>query len=301
MMRGALLVVFALAMAGCASSGSQAAEGAGDGDMAPETLQATATTGVVRCIVVDETISPLTGALLFLDTGRVQMSSAKGACGFDEVEPGVHMLRASKQGFVTSETTVTVLAGIDAPELVRIQLVADPLTTPYVQPYKHAGHMVCSTSYSAACGGDYLREHTGDSATIIMPLDGSPSWLTVEAVWTPSGALGEQMILDIGAGDPGPENACCSKHGNSPIQHVLAGATAKNVGIGEQDLFARMFSYEVNGTNIKDLTGSCAVIFCHGPGLVVQQDFEVFVHAFHNWWPNQDYQFTRDGEPTPPS
>lgn len=286
-MQRAWFVVISVLLAGCAAEAPDDAAPLEE-EGAP-LLEATASTGVIRCVVVDEAIIPLQDVLVIVDTGRIVRTGEEGRCGFDGLEPGPHTVRATKLGYAATEVVVHVESGEVKPEMTRIVMPVDAEKTPRVVPFKHKGHIVCSTSITAACGMDAVRAQTGDSATSIINVDPGALWISTEAVWTPSNAQAATLIFEAGSGEPGPHNTCCSEAGTSPQQITLPGWTAKEAGIGEEAMFTRMFAHQ-----------TCVVDICALPGVVFQQDFEVFTHAFYNWLPDADWQFSVDGEPVPP-
>src|ERR1041385_8203063 len=99
---GALLLA-SVAFAGCAGS---ARSPSGD-PLQDVHVAATATTGVIRGIVVDIAIHPVAGAR----TLRTN-SSATGAFGFQGLPAGTYFIEAHRRGYATSRTGVDVEAGV---------------------------------------------------------------------------------------------------------------------------------------------------------------------------------------------
>src|ERR1041385_3354718 len=95
------ILLSATALAGCATkAGSDPTD-----EKALEGLkvEATATTGVVRGIVVDTAVRPLAGVDLALRASPTKVlhtnSSATGAFGFQGLESGTYFIKASKPGY----------------------------------------------------------------------------------------------------------------------------------------------------------------------------------------------------------
>src|ERR1041385_1220277 len=103
---GALLLA-SVAFAGCAG-GARAPSGDPLQDLH---VAATATTGVIRGIVVDLAIHPVAGVALSLNVGDRTLrtnSSATGAFGFQGLPAGTYFIEAHRRGYATSRTGVDV-------------------------------------------------------------------------------------------------------------------------------------------------------------------------------------------------
>lgn len=284
-------------LAGCSVPGPTGAQDdfALDGE-----LVATDSTGVIRGVVVDEAVVPVVGAAVAVTAlGLETTVDDNGAFGFSGVEPGNHFLTVSKQGYQSQQASVAVEAGVDQPPVLRIQLLRDPATAPYVTPFQFTGFMKCSLSYIALCG--VAPDETGDSFLAEFELAAPPTWINMEAVWEGTQPTGDQMNLNVGATPAGPGTTFATNQGPSPL---LAQANATtlaehSVGAGE-NLVGRMFAWEMEGTGIDDHTGMCVPVvlttYCQGPGAAIDQEFELFVHAFFHYAPPEDWRFTEDPE-----
>lgn len=291
-----------LALAGCA--GQAPAETpddfALDGD-----LEATATTGVIRGVVVDEAVVPVAGATVAIAAlGRETTVDEGGAFGFGAVEPGNHFLTVAKLGYQTQQASVVVEAGVDQPPVLRVQLVRDPATTPYVTAYQFTGFMKCSLSYIALCG--VAPDETGDSFLAEFEVTAPPAWVNMEAVWEGTQPTGDQMNLNMGATPAGPDTTCCTAQGPSPLLAQANKTVLAEYGVGAgENLIGRMFAWEMEGTGIDDHTGQCVPVvlttYCQGPGAAIDQEFELFVHAFFHYAPPEDWRFTSDPDVPRPS
>lgn len=75
-------------LAGCSQGGSP---DEADVNLPDLGLEATATTGLIRGVVVDEAIRPIEGAKISLQAGSASQETTttpEGAFGFDGLEPG---------------------------------------------------------------------------------------------------------------------------------------------------------------------------------------------------------------------
>lgn len=297
--RAVATVALALLLAGCSQAGeSGQASGVTDGSGATidASLQATATTGVIRCIVVDDAINPLQGAMVLI-AGNVSHTGPDGRCGRDGLPAGTTIVTASKVGHHAVQVPVEVVAAIDDPDLVRIVLAVDPATTPYTQEWKHDVHLACSTTWSSACGHPALQGGTADSSTVTMALDGRPLRIAVEAVWTSSQPLGDALMVVIGSGEPTSSNAADSRRGPSPVDLQITGMEATEMQLPQNGLFVRIFAAESVGGPV--CVPPPAYMCVNGVGAAIQQDVELFVHAFHHWLPDTAWRFSVDGPPSP--
>ncbi len=296
------LLVVATVLAGCASS--PAAPVVDDFELG-EDLVATKDTGVVRGVVVDNTIVPVEGVLVTLKgTGLNATTNAAGAFGFSNIDPGNYFLEATKAGFQSAQSNVEVKAAVDTPPVVRIVIEADPSTAPFVIPMTFKGHMGCSLSYIALCGLPVISEASEDAFLATFPFDSTPQWINLESVWEGTQPTGDQMNLNMGATPAGPATTFATAQGPSPLLTTANETVLTDAGVGAgNDLVGRMFAWEMEGTGIDDHTGQCVYVvlttYCQGPGMAIDQDFVFYVHAFYNWVPVEDWRFTRDGEPTP--
>src|SRR5688572_25608227 len=101
MTRRTLAMALMLFLAGCSGSADSddADQPPAPGDDAFKGLVATDTTGVIRGIVVDQTIRPLGGALVETtvpEKGKVSATSLEdGSFGFDKLPEGTYFLRVT--------------------------------------------------------------------------------------------------------------------------------------------------------------------------------------------------------------
>lgn len=299
-----VLGLFLVALAGC----SEASEPTPDEPELglDESLEATDTTGVIRGVVLDPAVIPIEGATVTINSlGTATTTNANGAFGFADLEPGTYFLDIAKAGFVGTQTSAEVQAGVDLPPVVKVQLVPDASTAPYVQAFQFDGYMACSLSYIALCGLPVVDETTEDNFLATFELDGPPQWINMEATWKGTQPTGDQFNMNMGRTPAGPATTCCTAQGPSPLLITANETTIAEGGIGiEGDLVHRMFAWEMEGTGIDDHTGQCVPVvlttYCQGPGMALDQKYQVYVHAFYNFVPAEGYRFTEHGSPELP-
>ncbi len=294
-----LIAMLLLLLAGCADAPA--------GPVDEPTFQATDTTGVILGVVVDETITPIADVTITLpETGDTTTTDAEGIFGFGDLEPGFYTVEAARPGYAPAVTQTTVDAGIDTPPKVRIQMASDPVTLPRADAYVFDGMVKCGLSYIAACGVfDIVGIDVGDNFMATFELPAAPQYITMESVWTGTQPTGDSFQLRLGHTPAGPATVLDAPTGPSPLQARINETVILGAGIGSSsDLVGRMFVWEMEGTGIDDHTGQCVPVptittWCQGPGAAIDQKFELFVHAFHNFTPDEDWQFSIDGEPMP--
>ncbi|HUR64280.1 MAG TPA: carboxypeptidase regulatory-like domain-containing protein [Candidatus Thermoplasmatota archaeon] len=329
----ALVAVSLVLLSGCSSKATpQAATGVEQaaGDL---TLKATATTGVIRGVVVDEAIRPIAGALV---TATAQghtyttNSTTSGAFGFQGLAPGVYLVKAHKAGFRDTQTTTDVKAGESEPAIVKVAL---PVDTTFVRPYAVGvvfkgfidcgittpalGLAVCSVPNEATCGIDPAVPCSGnvtaDNFNQFIPVDGGvPAWVQHELVWKPTQAAGDQFSLTArtataehfhsGSYDKNLPN---QPRGKSPLLYTANASVIAKFDIGRNNtgLAPAVFPGGIEGTGDQVCPPATPATrsFCmFDTGVTLEQDFTLYTHIFYGFTPPEGYRFTTDGEPRPP-
>jgi hypothetical protein len=265
-------------LAGCA-------EGGGDGlDAAAAGLdvEATATTGVIRGVVVDEAVRPIAGAKVVLADGTETTSNDKGAFGFDGLQPGLHFMTASALDHATVQQSVDVVAGDSDPAPVRVLLQSIPRATPFIEAFSSRLYFAGAVSTPVVLVR--LGDMVGDEGNyaIEVPIEPNGTVAQAEFVWEPSSPLGEAIWFGGGtyAGDEDVDEVEAA--GPSPV--VLLASATKGGDTADKVVY-HMWS-----------DGGGQPLSAHA-----QQSVDAFVHVFHNFLPNDGWLFTRDGaHPLPP-
>lgn len=320
MPRSAFLLLVALVaplVAGCAAQ---------EGPAQDATPQATATTGILHGIVVDEAIRPLSNASVRLnlaDGSELATSSdADGGWAFGDLPAGAYFLRTSKLGFFTSQVSANVTAGVPDPERVRIVLLVDPVNLPAVDAYAFDGFLQCSVTLVAAraalCNPSQAAgplctlpvnvctagpENLTDDRFLAIHDISRPglAFLQSEMQWTPGSGLGENLKAIPGSRDPatGEINDFRPFEGPSPLVMPMDGDVANALFLGNgKEYTLRVFSGYVDGTAPPCLPSPAGCQW--GVGLAFNQRFTILTHAFYGFTPPADWQFGRDGLPPVP-
>ncbi len=311
---GVLLLATA-ALAGCADD-APVEERDDDPDLEGLELAADDGLGVIRGVVVDAAIRPLSGVSISVVVNAddaTTFSNEAGAFGFSNVPPGQYVIEASKAGYFAGQATASVVAGDERPPAVKIQLDVDASTTPYVQPETYTGFIECTTSQLVVCGapnlvsglvcdndGPCLGEITKDRYTPTIDFDHNATLIQTEMVWESSQAFSPDLFLQqeaLESGCEGNRTLLLNAKGPSPILAPVPGDILADAGIGGEacGIYYSVFSGGV--TQTPDLPP-------YGPldiGFTVQQDFQLFIHAFYHFLPDEGWRFTEHGEPRIPS
>lgn len=123
---------------------------AGCSDTAPPTdsddpgLDVDDDSGGIRGVVVDDAVTPLAGATISLSTGEEALSADDGTFQFTDLDPGTHFLQATKIGYEPMQTSVDVEAGVERPDVTKVQLLRIPGADPYLQPHTFDGFYECA-------------------------------------------------------------------------------------------------------------------------------------------------------------
>lgn len=271
-------------------------------------LESTATTGIIRGIVVDSAIRPIAGASVTLKATPEQtaVSSEDGAFGFDGLEAGTYFMSVHKVGFIDVQQSADVVAGVEEPAIAKVQLVSDGKPTPFAVAYKVEGIIECGTSVIAACGGVHdgvvilcgvsggaacLPQPTNDAYSAFLAIEGTPDYLQSEMVWTSTQALSTEMSYALRYADRATydggmyEGGFDSVEGPSPLLGSVSGDDAADAELGNRTgLVFSIFSGE----------GDVPV------GVTVSQRYTFFIHAFYGYEPPETWRFTDEGTVPPP-
>jgi hypothetical protein len=332
-----LLVLCSAALAGCAGGGGAKEDPTKDVDFTDLDLQATDTTGLIRGIVVDVAVRPVPEVTLELrgtDATKTTTSNAEGAFGFDALPPGDYFIVANKSGYVGTQQSTQVLAGVAEPPIVKILLEADPSTAPYVEIQHMDGFIQCSVRpmiLAQQCG---ITDE--DVVNVEYPFARVPAFIQSEMLWESTQAFGDELSLSIRClpGDSDPAERCpegqrtiVRSEGKSPQvgrinQTLIANWTLGPAPQGDP-LSISIFAFGRSDLDVYDegtvdpaqepVTGKpcmdwSGVIFpagtcvrMTGPGFIVNQKFDVYTHIFYGYEPPADWQFSVDGDPPEPA
>lgn len=160
--RWAALLLVVPVLAGCADKGPKA-------DSTSDTfddldLEATATTGVIRGVVVDERIVPVADATINLGGAAEQReatSDGEGRFAFDGLEPGTYFLTAKHLLYTEVQTTVEVVAGISEPAITKVLLVRKFSQDPFHEQHAHDAFIQCNQAGAYYASAPCVTDFTG--------------------------------------------------------------------------------------------------------------------------------------------
>jgi hypothetical protein len=297
----ALLV--AAALAGCASKAPGAPGAAAVSALG---VQATATTGVVRGLVVDEAIRPIAGATVRETPGNhTAKTNAAGAFGFSGLAPGIHFLTASKTGYASVQQSTDVAAGVSDPLPVRIQLSALPSSKPYHDLVKFRGHEILGAT-ALTPDNPVTGPRTDFALSSPLLFNGSfdvtyafpvvPTWEQVVVVWdakTPAAArlqVSHCVYVSAGNCDEKGTRYANATEGTSPIV-ASADARLESAFVGNGSLTDYVLVLPTGTTGVAPADA----------GMTFDQDFTVITVHTYNYAPPAGYRFDKDGEPVDPA
>ena len=188
-----VLVLASLLLAGCSDGGPKA--GATDVPASVQDVEVTSTTGAIRGVVIDETITPIVAATITLaGLERTASTADDGGFVFNGLEPGDYFLSASKAGYATVQSTATVRAGVEPP-LVKIQLSRLAGTEAYANTQQWSGFTQCAVSVSVvfaqACGV------VDDRFIQYFAIDSIPTFMQAEMHWQSTQAVTPKLQLNF--------------------------------------------------------------------------------------------------------
>jgi hypothetical protein len=308
-------LLMAVSLAGCSDGGGQAEPGPDVPDLG---LEATATTGVIRGVVVDDAIRPLAGVLVTATAAgqptRQATTGDTGFFGFEGLSPGTYFLTANRTGYFETQTSVEVVAGVPDPPVAKLQLAADIANMPYSVLSKFDGFLECGLSVIALCAAGQelpvVGNLTNDRFYGIVTVERPPMLIQSEMVWEPTTAASDELWIwhSLESKDGGFNGSCdCWVQGPSPLVMVTneTGAVDNEYGTNN-DVYVRIFTGSIDGTrNPADPSGCygnpAVVTYCGGVGYSVEQPFTVYTTVFYGYLPPDGWQFTVDGNAPAPT
>lgn len=315
MRNAAVATVVALLLAGCSGGGGNVAATEDFSDLG---LEATDDTGVIRGVVVDQAIVPIADASIVIKTlEREATSSADGLFGFEDLDPGTYFIDVSRVGYSTVQQSVEVVAGVSDPAIVKVQLIADPSSAPFVEQFTYTGYISCSFKTAnfvwdaSSCDPSGQAGYADrDDANPFFDASGIPTYFQSEITWQSTQPTGDELVTiqlaceEAGCGetdqDEGDDNRMCNVRGLAPLVcrvNATAGGGGGGVGLDEA-----MGSNRTGFTiGVYANCDPCAPGTILGFGLVLEQQFDVYAHLFYGYLPPEDWLFTESNTvPSPP-
>ncbi len=271
----------ALLLAGCAQSNDGTSSDTSTPDSFKD-IQTAPDTGVIKGIVVSESITPIAGANVQLTGQKLNKTTDKdGAFVFTDLKAGTYFLKVSKLGFFTQQTSTTVVEGETDVKTLKVILPVDRTSTPFAQLYKWDGFLECGFGVGVAggvgvnpCAVDSANSHNTQEVEVIQPI----SFIQIEMVWEGTQQLGS--ILNVGIYASGTANFV-DKSGESPLTLPVTKEIFDKNKPNVTSMIQRVFT----GT-----TDSSAFV------TTLNQRFTVYTTEFHGFLPREDWTFVKNGD-----
>lgn len=255
--------------------------------------------GQIRGVVVDATITPIADAVVTIRNTELSMTTNQdGAFLFSDLEPGAYFLEIQKTGYTPIQTSTQVTAG-EVPDILRVQLEADPQSLPVANTVSQNGYTGCSflfgiTSLRWACDDidspEMVRVDTG--------METPPDAIQAEMRWEATQLLGNEMRMFVRNGN-GPDETINRDYiglisGASPLTcYAKLGASCSDDTGLSNDTWTGWVHIDgaagcANGCVPTPLGGA-------GLGVMVGQHYEAFFTTFVNMLPDEGWTFIADG------
>lgn len=287
------LALLGVAFAGCAESSDGGP--VEESTAIDEELVATDDTGVIRGVVVDDTITPIQGASVTISgLGAETETGDDGSFGFSELDPGTYFLEVRKPGYDARQSSAEVQAGVSLPDITRIIMTKNGTLAPQYALSQFSGNLRCGVASPAASFGcsvirgteDLVEEYNGEE----RHYDILPDWLQVEMYWESTQPAGESLYVGI--------RHCCDNHQLGGGNAGSRGASPQTVWVNKTNMLAHADGAVANdGFELSAFPSGLEALEDNGVrfGLIIDQSFEWFVSEFYNFEPEPGWTFINDG------
>ena len=319
---GVVAMLTLVTLAGCAGGGGEGSGSQTSSSLEPPPLEATATTGVIRGVVVDEAIRPLSNATITASGPGEERSAASdenGFFGFQGLEPGTWFVKATKIAHTDAQQSVEVVAGVGDPPVAKLQLQFLPSEAPFAVVLKYEGFVECAVPGGNLCfvlnfypclvmqlaGQACFGNITNDNSVFqihdqIMSLQRTPDWTQMELVWTSTQSVTDWLRIRVSANSPDDgasvDQRQLTRTGPSPLMASLNASTNEEWELGTLEGLA-LESFAAGNEALCGLP-NVGVNPCQG--IVLQQRVDFFFHFFLGYTPPEGWRFSSDGEAPPP-
>jgi hypothetical protein len=274
-------------------------------------LAASATTGVIRGVVVDDAIRPLGNVSITAHgpsgENRTATTSPSGFFGLQGLAPGHWFVQAHKLAHADVQQGLEVVAGVGDPPVVKLQLILIPSQVPFVNSFKVDAFVECIVPGANVCAilnlypcvfVGYCANVTSDTSFVLfyqplVSLQRTPDWLQVEVVWDTTQPVSDGLGIRYSAHEPadgtGIDARVGSVSGRSPLVIALNKTTATTWETGVK----KGVGFEIFGwTEALAPLGSA--------GFVLNQQVTFYFNVFYGYTPPEGWAFSKDGAVPPP-
>lgn len=268
--------------------------------------------GLVRGVVVDETITPVAGATVRLaapEGGRETETDGEGRFLIPRVPAGTHLLNVTKLNHEAVQVSVPVVAGDPLPDLVRVQLARLYDQAPYLQQEHFQGHIACGYALpfmSSLCLNDYTRFIPGNNGSAPQlqqtGLDDRDHDFAVGAGWQ---TLQFEMTWEPSAQGTSSEMRIILSHFPRPATHWYAATGGPDPvtlrveqGVVHEDQQDEPALIPPEGLENAHFFTATQPEDGQFASVAIEQDFEVFLSFFYHGKPPEGWSFLAgDGNP----
>jgi Carboxypeptidase regulatory-like domain len=262
-------------------------------------LKPTASTGIIRGVVVDAAIRPVAGATVVLngEAPKQATSTADGLFGFADLAPGTYFLTVTKLGYFEAQQSAEVVAGIEEPPIVKVQLAVDVENQPFTELLTWTGFFGCGVGTNGGGGigfnpcavdniacefADVCLLNTANTHEFHFGASRLPDFAQAEMVWEGTQALGNELNLGW------HESGTADFKGTSGPSPLVLPATQEEILDAHDANITHLLVRVFPGSNT-ELT------------VTLQQTFDVYVTYFYGFVPREGWAFVTDGACTSPA
>ena len=201
---------------------------------------------------------------------------ADGAFGFSDLQPGTYFLEISAVGYGSVQSNADVEAGVEKPDVIKVQLIPDPSSLPYSESRQFDGHINLAVRYVANASTFTVDGATTARYEDIQPV---PTWVQSEMTWEPTIDVANALKIQYTDDSSGLDNYVIDQ-GEAPLKISTDKETLETKNFDTVGLYVRIFS-----GNFMDQPAS----------LIVDQKFTVYTSIYHNYQPPEDWWYLEDG------
>ncbi len=238
--------------------------------------------GVIRGVVVDQTIMPIADATIQITgNGASTTSDADGAFLFVDLEPGSYFLEIKKPGYEPVQANSDVVAGVTDPAIVKVLLERKTSGIPYAETIPFSGYVQCAIGAPVAGLEWRACNAAGNSVNLFTIEFQEPLNMTqTEIYWEGTNTLGNG--LKVGHVRPNGLERYADADGSSPLSLRVARATIDSNNDDDNDFLVVV-------------TASSSEV-----SVVLEQSFEMFHTNFYGFDGDEGWLFGMDGpHPSP--
>ncbi len=312
-----LLVAFmlvAVALSGCADPAPANAQ------EEPEKFQDVEVAddkGVIRGVIIDTEIRPVADATIAIkNLGLETQSDEDGLFLFTDLEPGAYFLDVQKVGYGKVQSSTQVQAGVDKPEMLRIQVELNPSELPSAQTLYYEAFISCGFKTlnfvwdAGSCdptGAAGMRDRDNSMGVFDAGRPDAPSHFQSEVFWKANQPLSSGLVTiqcnrdNAGCTSGTGSDRICNIRGESPlICRVNNNVASEDIGGGGNNFTT---INDGNGWNQQFAIGlfsncgvQCVPGTVWGVGVAIDQEVAFYVTLFYNHIPEEDWEFIDEGE-----